>query len=60
MKSRMHVADKSEQHLSMIQGFNKILKNEGWAGLYKGELLAIWLLLESGINVGVIKALVRN
>lgn len=36
VKSRAHVAKKGEAKVGMVQSFNNILKNEGWAGLYGG------------------------
>jgi len=36
VKSRMHVAAKDEQKYTMMEGIRKIIKEEGWSGLYKG------------------------
>ncbi|KAF2837107.1 mitochondrial carrier [Patellaria atrata CBS 101060] len=36
VKSRMHVAGKEGPKDNMITSFNKILKEEGWSGLYGG------------------------
>lgn len=36
VKSRAHVAKKGEPKVNMVQSFNNILQNEGWAGLYGG------------------------
>ncbi|KAI9894872.1 MAG: hypothetical protein M1814_000092 [Vezdaea aestivalis] len=36
VKSRMHVANKDEKKVGMADGLNKIIREEGWAGLYKG------------------------
>ena len=38
VKSRAHVAGKDGPKDDMFTSFNKILKNEGWAGLYGGML----------------------
>jgi len=32
----MHVASKGEQKYTMMEGIRKIIKEEGWSGLYKG------------------------
>lgn len=39
VKSRMHVAGKDGPKDDMITSFNKILREEGWSGLYGGEWL---------------------
>ncbi|KAK4940700.1 hypothetical protein LTR10_019210 [Elasticomyces elasticus] len=36
VKSRAHVATKEQPHEGMWKSLNKIVKEEGWAGLYKG------------------------
>ncbi|KAI1615209.1 MC family mitochondrial carrier protein [Exophiala viscosa] len=36
VKSRAHVATKDQPHEGMLKSLNKIVKEEGWAGLYKG------------------------
>ncbi|RPA99949.1 peroxisomal membrane protein PMP47B [Choiromyces venosus 120613-1] len=36
VKSRMHVAEKSEKKRSVFESLRKILREEGWAGLYGG------------------------
>lgn len=36
VKSRMHVASKSEKKYTMMEGIRKIVREEGWSGLYKG------------------------
>jgi solute carrier family 25 (peroxisomal adenine nucleotide transporter), member 17 len=36
VKSRAHVATKGEPREGMIQSLRKIVKNEGWVGLYNG------------------------
>ncbi|KAF8468345.1 mitochondrial carrier domain-containing protein [Kalaharituber pfeilii] len=36
IKSRMHVASKSEKKYSMMESIRKIIREEGWGGLYKG------------------------
>ena len=38
VKSRAHVATKDEPVDGMWKSLNKIVKEEGWSGLYKGEL----------------------
>lgn len=38
VKSRMHVAGKDGPKENMQQSFRRILKEEGWAGLYGGKL----------------------
>jgi len=37
VKSRMHVASKDGPKDNMIQSVNRIIREEGWAGLYKGR-----------------------
>jgi adenine nucleotide transporter 17 len=37
VKSRMHVARRSEPQEGMVQSVRRIVREEGWAGLYKGE-----------------------
>lgn len=32
----MHVASKGEKNYTMIEGIRKIIREEGWSGLYKG------------------------
>lgn len=36
VKSRMHVASKDEQKHTMVEGIRKIVREEGWTGLYNG------------------------
>ncbi|KAK5463027.1 hypothetical protein LTS15_002739 [Exophiala xenobiotica] len=36
VKSRAHVATKDQPHEGMWKSLNKIVKEEGWSGLYKG------------------------
>lgn len=36
VKSRMHVASKGEKKYTMMEGIRKIIREEGWGGLYKG------------------------
>ncbi|KAL6241974.1 hypothetical protein RBB50_011219 [Rhinocladiella similis] len=36
VKSRAHVATKDQPHEGMWKSLNKIVKDEGWSGLYKG------------------------
>ncbi|KAF8426617.1 mitochondrial carrier domain-containing protein [Tirmania nivea] len=36
LKSRMHVASKGEKKYTMMEGIRKIIREEGWSGLYKG------------------------
>ena len=36
VKSRMHVASKEGPQDGMMQSFNRVIKDEGWGGLYKG------------------------
>lgn len=36
VKSRMHVASKDGPRDNIVQSFNRIIREEGWAGLYKG------------------------
>ena len=38
VKSRAHVAGKEGPKDNMFTSFNKILRDEGWSGLYGGEL----------------------
>jgi solute carrier family 25 (peroxisomal adenine nucleotide transporter), member 17 len=40
VKSRMHVAKKDEPKESMIESLRRIVKEEGYTGLYKGALLS--------------------
>lgn len=44
VKSRMHVAGKDGPKEDMMTSFRRIVKEEGWAGLYGGKLLLadIW------------------
>ena len=39
VKSRMHVAGKDDVQQNMADRLRRIIKEEGWAGLYKGMLL---------------------
>lgn len=43
VKSRMHVASKDAPKDNIIQSLNRIIREEGWAGLYKGNDLIRWL-----------------
>jgi len=36
VKSRMHVAEKGDKKRSVFESLRKIIKEEGWAGLYGG------------------------
>lgn len=36
VKSRMHVASKDGPKDNIVQSLNRIIREEGWAGLYKG------------------------
>ena len=40
VKSRAHVATKNDPHEGMVKSLNKIVKEEGYSGLYKGKLLS--------------------
>jgi adenine nucleotide transporter 17 len=44
VKSRAHVATKEDPHEGMWKSLNKIVKDEGYSGLYKGELRFCFLL----------------
>lgn len=37
VKSRMHVASKEGPQDGMVESVRRIMREEGWAGLYKGE-----------------------
>jgi len=37
VKSRMHVAEKHEKKLGLVEGLTTIVDQEGYAGLYKGK-----------------------
>jgi len=37
VKSRAHVAGKEGNKIGMFESFNKIRRDEGWAGLYGGK-----------------------
>lgn len=49
VKSRAHVATKNDPHEGMWKSLNKIVRDEGWAGLYKGTL-SLRLLLPSCVG----------
>ena len=38
VKSRMHVASKGDPQIGMGESLRKVIREEGWAGLYKGML----------------------
>jgi adenine nucleotide transporter 17 len=40
VKSRMHIAGKDSQKENMVDGMKRILKEEGYAGFYKGKALS--------------------
>ena len=43
VKSRAHIAGQENVKESMVESFNRIRKEEGWAGLYKGQHSQIYL-----------------
>lgn len=53
VKSRAHVAGKDGPKDDMFTSFNKILKNEGWAGLYGGMVNSFWTLVFANIGEGI-------
>jgi adenine nucleotide transporter 17 len=44
VKSRMHIAGKDSQKENMVDGMKRILKEEGYAGFYKGKELMNFLI----------------
>ena len=44
VKSRAHVATKDAPKEGMIQSLSKIVKNEGWTGLYNGWYLRVFFI----------------
>ena len=48
VKSQMHVAAKGDRKESVAQAISRVIKEEGYAGLYKGEFVVspAWLLTE--------------
>lgn len=41
VKSQMHVAGKTDKKEGMFQALSRVVKEEGYAGLYKGEFLPV-------------------
>lgn len=50
VKSRMHVAGRDGGKESMIKGMRRILKEEGYAGFYKGKIFAPKLLTDLSLT----------
>lgn len=44
VKARAHVATQDQPHEGMWKSLNKIVKDEGWSGLYKGKTSILLLL----------------
>lgn len=49
VKSRMHVASKDGPKVGLNESLRKIIKNEGWKGLYNGMLLLICCLSQRSL-----------
>lgn len=41
VKSRMHIASKDAHNDTVMNGIRKVIRNEGWTGLYKGRLIIV-------------------
>lgn len=50
VKSRMHVAQRDTPQDSIIGSLKRIVREEGWAGLYKGILICFFVLAFFGLR----------
>lgn len=44
LKSRVHVAGRGDEKEGMGQAMSRIIREEGWVGLYCGKLLSVWYI----------------